>query len=132
MGRVFSIDRVRSELLAGHRKDNLVRWVRTEVPRSFFVSVDTDAVVRAYIGIMMWVHRQPWCFDHAKAKFATGAAGWLVAYSHVHGTTVVTNEQGAPQSKREVKLPDVCDRFQVRKENTFAMLRALGTRFDWP
>lgn len=131
-GRVFSIDRVRSELLAGHRKDNLVRWVRAEVPTSFFVPVDTDVVVRAYIEIMMWVQRQPQYFDHAKAKFATGADGWLVAYSRVHGTTVVTIEQSAPQSRKEVKLPDVCDHFQVRKENTFAMLRALGTRFDWP
>ena len=89
-------------------------------------------MVRAYIEIMMWVQRQPQYFDHAKAKFATGADGWLVAYSRVHGTTVVTIEQSAPQSRKEVKLPDVCDHFQVRKENTFAMLRALGTRFDWP
>ena len=31
-------------------------------------------------------------FDYAKAKFATGADGWLVAYARVHGAIVVTNE----------------------------------------
>ena len=69
-GRVFSIDRVRSELLAGHKTEDLVRWVRDEVPAGFFVSVDTDAVVHVYMDIMMWVQRHPEYFDHAKAKFA--------------------------------------------------------------
>ncbi len=46
-GRVFSIDRVRSELLAGHREENLVRWVRAEVPTRLLVAVDADALVRA-------------------------------------------------------------------------------------
>ena len=56
--------------------------------------------------------------------------GWLVAYARVHGATVVTNEQSAPESKREIKLPDVCDQFGVQHENTFAMLRALKVCFD--
>ena len=130
-GRVFSIDRVRSELLAGHKTEDLVRWVTDEVPEGFFVPVDTDAVVRTYMDIMMWVQRHPGYFDQAKAKFATGADGWLVAYARVHGITVVTNEQSAPESRREVKLPDVCDQFEVRRDNTFTMLRALNVHFDW-
>lgn len=129
--RVFSIDRVRSELLAGHKQDLLVRWVKAQVPTRFFLPVDTGAVVSAYKDIMQWVQHHRQYFDHAKAKFATGADGWLVAYSRVHGTKVVTNEQSAPQSRKEVKLPDVCDHFQVRRDNTFAMLRALDTQFDW-
>ena len=31
-------------------------------------------------------------FDIAKAIFAIGADGWLVAYVRVHGSTDVTNE----------------------------------------
>jgi len=131
IGRVFSIDRVRNELLAGHKTEDLVQWVRNDIPRSFFIPVDTDAVVRAYTDIMMWVQRHPRYFDLAKAKFATGADGWLVAYARVHGSTVVTNEQSAPESRREVKLPDVCDQFEVRRDNTFAMLRALNIHFNW-
>ena len=129
-GRVFSVDRVRSELLAGHHTEDLVRWVRDQVPEGFFVPVDITGVVRAYTDIMMWVQRHPNYFPLAKAKFATGADGWLVAYAQVHGATVVTNEQSAPESKREIKLPDVCDQFGVQHENTFAMLRALNVCFD--
>lgn len=45
---------------------------------------------------MLWVQRNAQYFDRAKAKFATEADGWLVAYSLVHGTVVVTNEQPRP------------------------------------
>ena len=130
-GRVFSVDRVRSELLAGSKTDDLVRWVRDAVPGGFFLPVDTGAVARAYTDIMMWVQRHPRYFDHAKVKFATGADGWLVACARVQGATVVTNEQSAPESRKEIKRPDVCDRFGVRRDNTFAMLRALNVHFDW-
>ena len=130
-GYLFSVDRVRNELLAGRRTEDLVQWVRTDVPAGFFLSVDTDEVARAYTDIMMWVQRHPSYLDHAKAKFATGADGWLVAYAQVHSATVVTNEQPAPGSRKDVKLPDVCDKFEVSRENTFDMLRALRTQFDF-
>ena len=130
-GQVFSVDRVRGELLAGRSTENLVKWVRNDVPEGFFLPADTDEVARVYTEIMLWVQRHPMYFDHAKAKFATGADGWLVAYALVHGAIVVTNEQPAPGSKKDVKLPDVCDKFEVSRESTFSMLRVLGARFDW-
>ncbi len=130
-GRLFSIDRVRGELLAGSKTEDLVRWVREDLPSSFFRPVDTAAVTNAYSEIMMWVQRHANYLDYAKAKFATGADGWLVAYAQVHGDIVVTNEQPAPDAKKEIKLPDVCDQFEVDRETTFSMLRASGIRFDW-
>ena len=130
-GRVFSVDRVRNELLAGRSTEDLVQWVRNEVPKGFFLPAETADVAQVYTEIMMWVQRHPAYFAHAKAKFATGADGWLVAYAQVHGATVVTNEQPAPAAKKDVKLPDVCDEFGVPRENTFDMLRALRAKFDW-
>lgn len=130
-GRVFSIDRVRSELLEGHKEEDLVRWVKRDVPQSFFLPVDTHAVVGAYSEVINWVQRHPQYFEYAKAKFASGADGWLVAYTRIHGSTVVTNEQSAPESKREVKLPDVCDHFQVPRSTTFSMLQSLKIQFGW-
>lgn len=85
-GRIFSVDTVRGELLAGTETEDLVRWVKEEVPREFFLPVDAEAVVRAYTEIMMWVQRHARYFDHAKAKFATGADGWLVACARVQGS----------------------------------------------
>ncbi len=130
-GQVFSVDRARNELLAGRRTEDLVQWVMDEVSEGFFLPAETDEVARVYTEIMMWVQRHPTYFDYAKAKFATGADGWLVAYAQVHGATIVTNEQPAPASRKDVKLPDVCDEFGVPRENTFDMLRALRAQFDW-
>ena len=78
---------------------------------------------------MLWVQRNAQYFDRAKAKFATEADGWLVAYSMVHGTVVVTNEQPPPESRNRVLLPDVCVQFKVPYKDTFFMLRELTLRF---
>lgn len=128
-GRIYSIDRVRSELLAGRKTEDLVQWVTRDLPDTFFLGVDDDPVTAAYTEVMMWVQRNPQYFDFAKAKFATGADGWLVAYAIVHNAIVVTNEERAPQSRREVKLPDVCAQFDVPYTNTFLMLKDLAVRF---
>ncbi len=88
-------------------------------------------MVKVHTEIMMWVQRHSAYFDYAKAKFATGADGcWPVAYAQVHGATVVTNEQPSPASRKDVKLPNVCDEFKIPRENTFDMLRALKAQFD--
>ena len=84
----------------------------------------------AFADVMLWVQRNPQYFDRAKAKFATEADGWLVAYSMVHGTVVVTNEQPRPESRNRVLLPDVCKKFNVKYKDTFLMLRELALQFD--
>jgi hypothetical protein len=129
-GRVRSIDRIRNELLAGQREEDLVQWVRNEVPGPFFHDSNAGDVSAAFADVMLWVQRNGQYFDRAKAKFATEADGWLVAYSMVHGTAVVTNEQPRPESRNRVLLPDVCVQFQVPFKDTFVMLRELAIRFD--
>lgn len=128
--RVRSIDRIKAELLAGQPKEDLVLWVKEEVPSSFFLSTQSKPVIAAYTEIALWVQQSAQYFDRAKAKFATEADGWLVAYSMVHGTTVVTNEQPRPDSRSRVLLPDVCKRFKVPSIDTFTMLRSLAIKLD--
>lgn len=128
-GRVFSVSRVRGELMTGRKQEDLVKWVRKKVPPTFFLDVDDRPVTTAYGQVMLWAQRHTRYSDAAKAKFATGADGWLVAYAMVHGVIVVTNEQPAPDSKREIKLPDVCTQFNVTAASTFTMLRSLEVKF---
>lgn len=130
LGRVRSIDRVRNELLSGRKEEDLVQWVTKEVPTDFFDDSNGDGVIRAYADIMLWVQRNARFMDRAKAKFATEADGWLVAYSMINGTTVVTNEKPRPESTNRVLLPDVCAQFNVPYTDIFSMLKELGFRFD--
>jgi hypothetical protein len=131
VGNVCSIDRVRSELLAGRKTEDLVQWVKDQLPSTFFVDTDEETVTTAYGTIMLWVQRTPQYFDQAKAKFATEADGWLVAYAMVHGVTVITNEQPRPQSRNRILLPDVCAQFNVTYKDTVLMLKELYVRYEW-
>ena len=51
-GRVFSVSRVRGELMSGTKTEDLVEWVGGEVPESFFLDVDTEPVTTAYREVM--------------------------------------------------------------------------------
>jgi len=44
---------------------------------------------------------------------------------------VVTNEQPAPDAKREIKLPDVCNQFSVGYADTFSMLHQVGMQYHF-
>lgn len=130
-GSICSIDRVRGELLAGRSTEDLVQWVKHELPPAFFMDTDEEKVADAYGRVMLWVQRNAQYLDQAKAKFATEADGWLVAYAAVHGVTVITNEQPRPQSRNRILLPDVCGQFGVTYKDTCAMLNELAVRYEW-
>ena len=79
---------------------------------------------------MTWVKEHPNYTEQALAELAESADGWLVAFSQVHNAIVVTNEKSAPDSKKHVKIPDICLEFNVQQKDTFGMLRSLGVCFD--
>ena len=129
-GNIRSIDKVRNELLAGRNTEDLYQWAKN-LPTSFFLDTTQVDVVNAYTDIMLWVQQSPQYFDRAKAKFATEADGWLVAYGGAHCGIVVTNEQPRPESRNRVLLPDICNQFGVAYKDTFEMLKLLQISFDW-
>jgi hypothetical protein len=126
-----SIDKVRSELVSGRETEDLVVWAKEAVPDEFFKGTDEQDVANAYGQVMLWAQRNTQYVDQAKAKFATGADGWLVAYAMVHGATVVTNEQPRPNARSDIKLPDVCSQFNVAYKDTFLMLNELAVKYEW-
>jgi hypothetical protein len=129
--RLYSIDAIRREILGGRDTDDLVQWTKKEVPAEFFRATDGKDVVSAFTEVMLWVQRSGQYTEPAKAKFATEADGWLVAYARVHPGIVVTNEQPQPNSKSRILLPDVCRQFDIEYQNTFTMLRELKVKYDW-
>lgn len=129
LGTVHSIDRVREEILKG--KDDLVQWVETTAPKEFFYSSNATAVTESFREVILWSQQHDQYTDAAKAKFAQGADGWLVAYSRVNGTCLVTNEESAPNSEKVIKLPDVCSAFNVRCEGTFFMLHQIKASYHF-
>lgn len=126
-GRIRSIDRVKKELERGN--DELACWAKEEFTQSF-VSTNNGEIMGSYADIMTWVQNHNQFSDAAKADFAGGADGWLTAYARVEGCVIVTHEVPAPDVKRKVPIPNVCQQFNVPFVDTFGMLRKLGVRFE--
>ncbi len=124
-GEVRSIDRVLEELERG--KDDLAAWAHDNF-NSFFDTTDDGAVIQTFSDIMVWVHAQSQFLDAAKADFARGADGWLVAYAKVKNSVVVTHEVLNPAIRSKVPIPNMCQPFSVPYIDTFDMLRRLGVR----
>jgi hypothetical protein len=125
-GRIQSIDLIKRELERGN--DELAAWAGGEFGDAF-ASTNEDDVVGYFTQVMGWVQAQDQFSDAAKADFANGADGWLVAFAKSKGRIVVTHEVLDPNIRRKVPIPNVCNAFGVNYVDTFAMLRELGVRF---
>ena len=125
-GLIQSIDRVKQELERGN--DELATWAKTQFDA--FASTDEEDTIRSYTDVMGWVQAQDQFLDAAKADFAAGADGWLVAYARSKGSIIVTQELPATDARRKVPIPNVCDAFDIEYRDTFEMLRQLGVRFS--
>ncbi|MGD2110011.1 MAG: DUF4411 family protein [Phycisphaerae bacterium] len=123
-GRIFSIDRVRKELL----NLDLRKWIEEKLPRTFFKGTGDKKVADAFAEMVMWVQDQQFK-PQAKAEFSSVADGWLVAYAKVNGQMVVTHEEYAPAAEKKVHIPNVCVEFNVPYCDTFEMLRSLKEQF---
>jgi hypothetical protein len=126
--RVYSIDRVRDELVSGG--DRLTDWVQNEAPETLFKLTADKKVIDAYGDMINWVQAEAQFTADAKAEFAAVADGWVVAYAKANGLVVVTHEEYAPEAKRKVPIPNLCLEFTVDYCNTYAMLRDLNVQLD--
>ena len=126
-GRIKSIDRIKSELERGN--DELAEWVSGPFAHAF-ASTEGQDFIEAYRDVMKWVNGQSQFLPVAKAEFASGADGWLVAYAMVKSRIVVTHEVVAADARRRVPIPNVCQMFGLPPcVDTFQTLRELGVRF---
>ncbi|MBF2051933.1 MAG: DUF4411 family protein [Candidatus Sericytochromatia bacterium] len=126
--RVFGLDRNKLEMLKGN--DGLVKWIKEEVPLTFFLNSQSQQVITAYQQVMVWSQAHPQYTDAAKSEFAAVADSWMVAYAMAHNCKVVTNEQPSPESKKRILIPDACNQFGVQYTSPFEMLRTLSIQFQ--
>jgi Domain of unknown function (DUF4411) len=127
--RIVSIDRVLKEIKDGN--DELKTWASKHSLRRFFAPTGEEVVVARYREIVRWVEGNAQFTREAKSEFADEPDGWVIAFAKAHGLTVATLEVSEPNSKKRVKIPDVCIEFGILYENTFDLLRSLGARFVW-
>lgn len=122
-GRVFSIERVASELQAGD--DALATWASAR-GTGFFLK--PDAALQSALGkLATWATSQRY-EPAATSTFFQVADYYLVAHALAYGYAVVTHEVASPSIKR-IKIPDACIGVGVTHVTPFEMLRREKARF---
>lgn len=106
------------------------RYYAFDLCPGFFVPTETALVSAAYRDINKWVQSQDRFSNFEKSRFADDVDAWIIAYAKANNATVVTHEAPAPRSSK-IKIPDVCDYFDIKHVNTFEMLVNLGVVFNW-
>lgn len=122
-GKVFSIGQVGDELHAGG--DDLADWAAARGD-AFFLPPDA-LVMPALPRVSAWATGQNYV-PAAVNTFLQVADYWLMAFALAHGHTVVTHEVPA-DTKRKIKIPNVCVGLGVRFMTPYQMLRHERARF---
>ncbi len=129
VGLVNSIEPVYMELTKV--KDDLQEWVSKYKNTGCFLRVDDLATQNAYKEVIDWVYSEDSQFNEAaKSEFLAVADSWLVAKAMASDSSIVTLEKFEPNSKKKIKIPNVCNRFNVRYLNTVELLRTMGIKFS--
>jgi hypothetical protein len=124
-GAVGSIEAIKAEITSG--TGDLVTWAGA-LPARFWLQ-DSDDVVAAMTALAAWANDPARHYrQQAVDEFMASADLSLIAHAIVSGATVVTRERPAPDSKKKIKIPDVCDAFNVVWTEPFAAYRTLGLR----
>ena len=126
-GIVFSLDKVKDEI---HDKvPPFSTWVEKMDAQEFFLSSDGVQHHEFCATLNNWVNEHTQYEKVAKDRMLQGADLPLIVYAKMHRYTLVTQEVRAPDSKTEIKIPDVCDEFGINCINTFDMLEKEQAQF---
>lgn len=122
-GKVLSIEKVGDEIAAG--ADELSAWA-AQRGSGFFVLPD-DAMLPAFGSVSRWATGAG--YEAAAVNtFLQVADYYLVAQALAHGHTIVTHEVAA-DTRRRIKIPNVCIGLGIKCMTPFEMLRVERARF---
>lgn len=119
-GNILTIKPIESEIMAGH--DELSTWFESNYTINTY-PIDAIEVQQVFADISMYVTQNAQYKDSEKVRFLSKADPWLIAYASVRRGVVVTHETLAGPSTTKVKIPDICEHFDVSYVNVFEMMR---------
>ena len=122
-GRVFSVDKVGDELRAGN--DDLSEWAAQQ-SGGFFLAPPAD-LPTTLERIVRWLRDQG--YEPAGIDdFLQVADCSLIAHALAGGHDIVTHELGS-NSRKRIKIPDVCTGLGIECLTPFEILRRESARF---
>lgn len=128
-GLVASIPAVRDELQ--RQEDELEQW-SANLPPGFWLA-ETASTVASLQRLAQWAMQPGHGYTPAaRATFLSSADYRLIAAAQAGGHTVVTREQSAPGSKKNIKIPDACAAGGVLVTDPFTFYASAGLRLVQP
>ncbi|MBI2816418.1 MAG: DUF4411 family protein [Acidobacteria bacterium] len=112
-GRIVAPKRVFDEVTKGRKKDDaLAIWMKLRKTEGLCqkCTLQIDKIATKIGDYVFGGRYQP---RHAM-EFSKGADPWLIAFAIDDHGTVVTNESKKYANAQKVRIPDVCDHFNVR------------------
>ncbi len=122
-GRVFSIEKVGDEIMAGD--DDLSRWA-SQRGDGFFLKPDA-AVLPALGSVSTWVSGQT--YSPAAVNTFLGIADYFLVAQALSGGHVVVTHEKPENSVHRIKIPSVCIGVKAKHMSPFEMLRRERARF---
>jgi hypothetical protein len=130
-GIIVSIDKVKKEIYDNStHEDELKLWCDANLPQDFFI--DTDIALQNYISIVNWTNSMSYHYTPTAVEefLQTDLADpWIIALAMNKNWTIVTYEKSQPERKNKIKIPEVCNHFNIRHIDTIQMFRELKERF---
>lgn len=126
-GDLGSISSVYEELYQSQNGDELSDWVRER--KSQFVDIDDNATQEKYMEIIQYTYELPNKSPDKVDLFLSKADPWLIAKACVTGAKIVTHEKTVPDNSKNVKIPNICKKFNVVCITSFELLQELNAQF---
>ncbi len=123
-GKVFSIEKVESEVLA--IADELSDWV-TARGSAFFLR-PSEAVLPSLTATSQWASSVGRYDASAISEFLQIADYYLVAHAH-SGQHIVVSHEVPSTSRKKIKIPDACIGLNIQFMSPYEMLRRDRAKF---
>ena len=122
--KIFSIEKVCDEL-KGH-EDDLSEWAKKR-GTEFFLKPD-ELVLKALTEISDWINKQDYETGAKNIFLQQSADYYIIAQAKAKKHIVITHEK-VSDSKKKIKIPNVCIGLDIKCMNTYQMLRKEKARF---
>ena len=125
---IILIDKVKDEIY--RNEDDLSIWLKNNEKIFGAKSSEDIKVINNYTEIITSVNNSNVYNQHAKDVYADSADSWLCAHSKAYNYIIVTEERYRPNSKNNVKIPNVCEEFSIEYIDFLTFIRKLKIMFN--
>jgi len=124
--KILIIKQVQDELFKG--KDILTEWYQVECSKFTVLNIPDNSVIEAYSKIINSINENQRYKQTAKDEFASIADSWLCAYGLAFNIPIVTLETFQANTRKIIKIPNVCEEFGIKYINLIQFMREVNIR----